>query len=39
MRGTRIATFALACLATGALISAQTAGPAPGPVITSGFVL
>ncbi|PYR67785.1 MAG: MBL fold metallo-hydrolase, partial [Acidobacteria bacterium] len=37
MRGTRIATFALACLATGALISAQTAGPAPGESLSQSY--
>jgi len=34
---TRIATFALACLATGALISAQTAGPAPGESLSQSY--
>jgi glyoxylase-like metal-dependent hydrolase (beta-lactamase superfamily II) len=37
MRGTRIATFALACLATGALINAQTAGPAPGESLSQSY--
>src|SRR6476469_1124209 len=34
---TRIATLALACLATGALISAQTAGPAPGESLSQSY--
>ena len=37
MRGTRITTLALACLATGALISAQTAGPAPGESLSQSY--
>jgi len=37
MKGTRIATFALACLATGALVSAQTAGPAPGETLSQSY--
>ncbi len=37
MTGTRIATVALACLATGALISAQTAGPAPGESLSQSY--
>src|SRR6185295_20054943 len=37
MKGTRIATFALACLATGALVSAQTAGPAPGESLSQSY--
>src|ERR1041384_569219 len=34
---TRIAKLALACLATGALISAQTAGPAPGESLSQSY--
>jgi metallo-beta-lactamase class B len=37
MKGTRIATFALACLAAGALVSAQTAGPAPGESLSQSY--
>ena len=37
MTGTRIATFALACLAGGALITAQTAGPAPGESLSQSY--
>ena len=37
MRGTRITTLALACLAMGALISAQTAGPAPGESLSQSY--
>jgi metallo-beta-lactamase class B len=37
MKGTRIATFALASLATAALISAQTAGPAPGESLSQSY--
>jgi len=37
MKGTRIATFALACLGTAALVSAQTAGPAPGESLSGSY--
>src|SRR4249920_2357686 len=37
MTGTRIATFALACLGTAALVSAQTAGPAPGESLSQSY--
>jgi metallo-beta-lactamase class B len=37
MKGTRITTFALACLAAGALVSAQTAGPAPGESLSASY--
>ena len=37
MTGTRIASFALACLATGALLTAQTAGPAPGESLSQSY--
>ena len=37
MKGTRIATLALACLATGALLHAQTAGPAPGESLSQSY--
>src|SRR2546422_11285782 len=37
MTGTRIATFALACLASGALLPAQTAGPAPGESLSQSY--
>jgi metallo-beta-lactamase class B len=37
MKGTRIATFALACLGTAALVSAQTAGPAPGESLSQSY--
>ena len=37
MTGTRIATFALACLASAALVSAQTAGPAPGESLSQSY--
>ena len=37
MRGTRIATFALAMVATAALVGAQTAGPAPGESLSGSY--
>src|SRR5437773_10336067 len=37
MKGTRIATFALACLATAAFVTAQTAGPAPGESLSQSY--
>ena len=37
MTGTRIATFALAGLASGALLTAQTAGPAPGESLSQSY--
>src|ERR1044071_5374405 len=37
MTGTRIATFALGCLATAAVVSAQTAGPAPGEKLSESY--
>src|SRR5882762_5326908 len=37
MTGTRITTFALAFLATGAFLNAQTAGPAPGESLSQSY--
>ena len=37
MRATRIATFALAVVATAALVGAQTAGPAPGESLSGSY--
>lgn len=37
MKGTRITSFALACVATAALVSAQTAGPAPGESLSQSY--
>jgi metallo-beta-lactamase class B len=37
MRRTRIATFTLACLATAVLVSAQTAGRAPGESLSQSY--
>ena len=37
MRGRRIATFALAMVATAALAGAQTAGPAPGESLSQSY--
>src|SRR5881396_587105 len=37
MTGTRIATFAFGCLATAALVTAQTAGPAPGESLSQSY--
>jgi len=37
MRGTRIATFALAVVATAALVGAQTVGPAPGESLSQSY--
>src|SRR5215212_1600124 len=37
MKATRIATFALTCLATGALASAQTAAPAAGESLSQSY--
>ena len=37
MTGTRIATFALAMVATAALVGAQTAGPAPGESLSQSY--
>jgi hypothetical protein len=37
MKGTRITTFALGCLATAALASAQTTAPAPGESLSQSY--
>lgn len=37
MKGTRIATFALGCLAMAAVVGAQTAGPAPGETLSESY--